>query len=284
VTFHREVEGPITAIALEKPPHVAALGRDAAWIHDAHGWRPEALPAAARPGPSVELAVFYGRDFRARVVGTRSREGEAESVYLRWLPGGFRAASSEIGRLGAPRGALHAVLGTEDPEIVCRPGDTCIVKRASGWTTIAAPADLRRVVLGGGVGWALAGPQLLRLGGEGWEAAGPRGTWEAGDALFATREAAWVIETARALVHAFDGARWRVTASPVERPRAIWGAGPNALWLVGDGGLAYFDGAAWRMAKEAPGPLAVVTGRGADDVWVGGARGLFRVERGRSGP
>ena len=38
VTFHREVEGPITAIALEKPPHVAALGNEAAWIHDAPRW------------------------------------------------------------------------------------------------------------------------------------------------------------------------------------------------------------------------------------------------------
>jgi hypothetical protein len=90
-----------------------------------------------------------------------------------------------------------------------------------------------------------------------------------------------VIETARGRVHFFDGAGWRVTASPVEGPRAIWGARADALWLVGDGGLACFDGAAWSRVTDAPGPLAVIAGRGADDVWVAGARGLFRVERGR---
>ena len=66
--------------------------------------------------------------------------------------------------------------------------------------------------------------------------------------------------------------------SPVTRPRAIWGARPDALWLAGEGGLACFDGKAWRQVPTAPAPLAAVAGRGADEVWVGGERGLYRVE------
>jgi len=275
VRFHREVEAKVISIALERPPHAAALGADAAWIHDARGWREGRLPASARRGPRPALSVFYGRDDRIRVVG--SRPGGA--VYLRWLPSGFSAAGKEIGKLADLKGALVAVLGTADPEIVCRPGDICIVKRRTGWTMMAAPADIARVTLGDGVGWAVAGRRLLRLG-AGWESAGAEGTWSAADALFATRDRAWIVETDGGRIHAFDGAAWSVAASPIDRPRALWGARPDALWLAGEGGLAFFDGRVWRRVADAPAPLAAVAGRSADDVWIGGDPGLFRIERG----
>jgi hypothetical protein len=257
-------------MALEHPPHAAALSVDAAWIHDARGWHAERLPPSARGS----LSVFYGRDDRIRVVG--SRPGGA--VYLRWLPAGFRAAGAEIGKLADLKGNLVAVLGTADPEIVCRPGDICYVKRRSGWTTIAAPADIVRVTLGDGVGWAVAGKRLLRLGAR-WEEAGPEGAWKSADGLFATRERAFVVDSAEGRIHTLEGGSWRVIPSPIDRPRALWGAREDALWLAGDGGLAFFDGRAWRRVEGAPAPLAAVSGRSADDVWIGGERGLFRVER-----
>jgi hypothetical protein len=38
----------------------------------ARGWRSELLPAAVRPGPSLDLSLFYGRDDRVRLIGTRA--------------------------------------------------------------------------------------------------------------------------------------------------------------------------------------------------------------------
>jgi hypothetical protein len=228
------------------------------------------------------MAVFYGRDDRVRVVGGRGRAGEGASpgIYLRWKPGGFRDAPYELGKLATMPRPLVSVLGNDDPEIVCQPGDTCLVKRRSGWRFLEAPADIGHVTLGEGEGFAIAGKQLLRLG-DHWEPVGPPGEWGVADALFATRDRAWVVETAAGRIHAFDGARWQAVPSVVERPHALWGARGDALWLVGDGGLGFFDGQGWRTVAEAPAPLAAVAGRGADEVWVGGEHGLFRIEPGR---
>jgi hypothetical protein len=278
VGFREEIDAPVFAIALEHPPLVAALSRDRLFVHDEKGWRSEALPRSVGPGPEQDLAIFYGRDDRIRVIGTRTDHGKAEGVYLRLLPAGFKIEKSEIGRLGDLRGAFVAVLGTADPEIVCRPGDVCLVKRRSGWTTIAAPVDIRRVVLGEGEGFAVAGKQLLHLEPKSFEPAGPVGSWQDADALFATRDRAWVVETGASRIHSYANGAWHVEPSPIRGPRALWGASPDALWLAGDGGLAFFDGQSWRLASSAPAPLSVVLGRSADDVWVGGEHGLFHVE------
>lgn len=278
VGFREEIDAPVLAIALEHPPLVAALSRDRLFVHDAKGWRSEALPRSIGPGPEQALAIFYGRDDRIRVIGTRTDHDKPEGVYLRLLPAGFKIERSEIGRLGDLRGAFVAVLGTADPEIVCRPGDVCLVKRRSGWTTIAAPADIHRVVLGEGEGWAVAGKQLLHLEAKSFEPVGPVGSWQTADALFATRDRAWVVETGASRIHAYANGAWHVEPSPIRGPRALWGASADALWLAGDGGLAFFDGQSWRPASSAPAPLSVVLGRSADDVWVGGEHGLFHVE------
>jgi hypothetical protein len=278
-TFHREVTDPVSAIALEIPPHAAALGASGVFLHDARGWRTEPLPGNARPGPTLDISLFYGRDNRVRLIGARAGKSGPEGVYLRWLPAGFKREKAEIGRLSDPRGALVAVLGTAEPEIVCRPGDVCLVKRRSGWGSVKAPDDIRRVVLGGGVGWAVAGQTLLRLGDDDWHAAGPPGSWKTADALFATREKAWIVETSAGLLHTFDGSAWQVTTAPLAHPHALWGATPDALWLVADEGLAFFDGSMWHPVPGAPAPLTTVDGRSADDVWVGGEGGLFRIER-----
>jgi len=274
VGFHRELEVAVTALVLERAPFAAAMTRDAVWMHEATGWHEEALPAGLRGMP---FALFYGRDDRVRLVRARSDDASAKGVYLRWKPGGFRAAPYELGKLAAMPRPLVSVLGNDDPEIVCQAADTCVVKRRTGWRFIAAPADIVQVTLSEGVGWAIAGAQLLRLS-EGWERVGPPGEWRAADAMFATRGRVWVVETAAGRVHAFDGAAWRMTESPLERPRALWGASRDALWLAGDGGLAFFDGHSWRRVEDAPSPLAAVAGRSADEVWVGGARGLYRIE------
>lgn len=273
VAFHRELEAAVTALAVERAPFAAAVTRDAVWMHEAQGWHEEALPASARGLP---FAVFYGRDDRVRLVRVRSGDASAPGVYLRWKPGGFRAAPYELGKLAALPRPLVSVLGNDDPEIVCQPGETCLVKRRTGWRFLESPPDLVQTTLGEGVGWAIAGTQLLRLG-DHWERVGPPGEWHTADALFATHDRAWVIETARDIVHTFDGTAWHAVPSPVAHPRALWGPRPDALWLAGEGGLALFDGKAWHRVAGAPAPLTAVAGRG-DEAWIGGERGLYRIE------
>lgn len=276
MTLRREVESPVTALALDAPPHAAALGEDAAYIHDARGWRTTRLPASVTKDRPERLAIFYGRDDRVRVVGTRRTDRGATSIYLRWKPEGFIPGGREVGRLSNGDGAIVAILGTRDPEIVCRPSALCIIKRRSGWTMIPAPADIDRVTLGDDVGWGVGGQTLYRLG-DRLSPLGKQGTWKRADDLFALRDRAYVVETEAARIHVSTGDDWQIMASPIPRPRALWGASAGALWLVGDG-LAFFDGTSWRVAPDARGPFTAVLGRGADDVWIGGAGGVFRVE------
>ncbi|APR87751.1 hypothetical protein A7982_13100 [Minicystis rosea] len=275
VTLQREIEAPVSALALDAPPHAAALGEDTAWIHDAHGWRSTKLPGSVIKDRPPRLDIFYGRDDRVRVVGTRVTARGPQSIYLRWKPQGFISGAREVGRLGNDDGALVAILGTKDPEIVCRPATLCIIKRRSGWTMIPAPADIEQVTLGDDVGWGVGGRTLYHLGAR-FEAAGNQGPWQHADALFALRDRAYVLETEAARVHVFDGKAWQTSPSPIAHPRALWGSSASALWLVGDG-LAFFDGASWRVATKARGPFKAVLGRNADDVWIGGASGVFRI-------
>ncbi len=279
VTFERELDAPVTAIALEKSPHAAALGRDEVWVHGASGWTSKPLPRAVRGRTRETLAIFFGRDYRVRVVGSEGDEPGHHGVYLRLLDAGFEAARTEIGRLGTLESELVAVLGTDDPEIVCRPGDICIVKSRKGWRTIAAPESLRLVALGGGAGFALGGRQLSKLDVE-WTAIGAPGSWAQADFLFAVEDTAWVVETAASRIHVLRGGAWRVEPSPIHHPIALWGSAHDTLWLVGEEGLSFFDGKSWKSASHAPKNLKTVLGRGADDVWVGGDSGLFRVRRG----
>lgn len=280
VTFHREIDAPSTALALEVPPHAAALAHDAAWIHDRVGWRREGFPAAILKGSAPKLGVFYGRDTRIRVVGTQERDGAVASVYLRARPH-LILANGEIGRFADLKGGLVAVLGDADPEILCRLGDQCVIKRRTGWTFVPIPPALDRVALGGDVGWAVGGQQAHKLAATKLDSTfhtfGPTGSWKHVDGLFALPDRPFVIETEPALVHVLESGRWRVFSSPVPRPRAMWGTAPDDLWIVGDG-LAHFDGVVWRVADDAPGPFEAVLGRNRGDVWLAGANGVFRVE------
>jgi hypothetical protein len=275
VELVREIEAPSAALALDVPPHAAALSQSAAWIHDARGWRSEALPASVVREPAPKLAIFYGRDHRVRVVGTHLEAGVLGSVYLRSKPNGLIDGGGEIGRFADNKGGLVAVLGDKDPEIVCRLGDACVVKRRSGWTFIPIVEGLERVVLGDDVGWALGGHTLHRLDGT-FHAVGAPGSWQHADDLFALRDRAFVVETEAGLVHAFDGTAWQAMPSPIPHPRAMWGASAKGLWLVGDG-IALHDGTSWRVAKGVSGPFVAVLGRGEGDVWIAGPSGVFRV-------
>lgn len=271
--LERVVEGPVVAFAVEKAPHWAALGEREAWVERGHGIERHALPDAATRAPAPDFSLFYGRDTRIRVVGNRGSAGT--SVYLRLLDQGFVTEKKELGRLGDLEGGLVAVLGTADPEIVCRPGDACLVKSVRGWDTVPAPAGIERVTLGEGVGWAIAGRGVLRLGKKGWDGAGS-GSFAHADGLFALHDAVWIVEHDTDRLHVVEAGAETVSRAPLRGPRCLWGTRRDDLWLVGDEGLAHFDGRRWIAATDVR-DLRVVGGRGPGEVWVGGLSGLYRV-------
>jgi hypothetical protein len=270
------LDEPVTEIALDKPPHVAALGKASVFARTNKGFQQQALPRGLLDAPGLQLKVFYGRDYRVRVVGTRSAASGTESVYLRSLPGGLKPAPAELGQLGnSHAGPLVAVLGTDDPEVVCRPGALCLIKRLSGWAKLSAPAEVTHAAISDGQGWIVAGKQILRADRD-WVPIPPAGTWNNPSGLFAVEAHLYVIEAGAKLLHVHASGAWQAFASPVGTPLSVWGATAKSLWLVGSDGVAHFDGGSFRPV-DAPSGLVRVLGRGNDQLWFAGSSGLYRA-------
>lgn len=271
--LERVLDTPCRALALDREPYVAALGDDAVTVFDKRGTHQEPLPEALR-GPGVEVGVFFGRDYRVRIAGTAHTPKGDEVRYYRSLPGGLKPALDELGPLGK-RGApgLIALLGTADPEIVCRPGESCLIKRVSGWAKASAPAGLTRVGLALGQGWGIAGTSLFRLGSD-WQAIAP-GPWQKADDAFLRGAEACVLEHDASRLHHFDGTAWHSSPAPVTGPRSAW-ASEDALWIAGDGGAATFEAGSFRKLQGVS-RVTQVLGRDAGDVWLCGSDGLFRA-------
>ncbi|HXK17080.1 MAG TPA: hypothetical protein VNG33_04735 [Polyangiaceae bacterium] len=278
--FERVQSKACRALALDQEPYVAALGDVSVTVTDKRGTHEEPLPEALR-GASVSVGVFFGRDYRVRIAGTAHTPQGDEVRYYRSLPGGLRPALDELGQLGK-RGApgLVALLGTADPEIVCRPGESCLIKRVSGWRKIAAPAGLSRVGLSLGSGWAIAGTTFFNLDKD-WAALGAKGPWREADDAFVRGAEACVVEHDQDRLHHFDGKAWQSSASPVKGPRSLWGD-DEVLWVAGDGGAALLgEGDTFQQAGGV-GHIAQVLGRPGGDVWLCGDQGVFRARRGSS--
>lgn len=272
--LERVLDTPCRALALDREPYVAALGNDAVTVLDKRGTHQEALPDALR-GAGVSVGVFFGRDYRVRVAGTARTPKGDEVRYYRSLPGGLKPALDELGPLGKRGGpGLVALLGTADPEIVCRPGESCLIKRVSGWAKASAPAGLSRVGLSLGQGWGIAGTSLFRLGKD-WQAISAPGPWQKADDAFLRGADACVLEHDTSRLHHFDGTAWHSSAAPIAGPRSVWG-NDEALWIAGDGGAATFDAGAFRKL-DGVGRVAQVLGRDPGDVWLCGSEGVFRA-------
>lgn len=272
--LQRVLDQPCRAIALDREPYVAALGNDAVTVFDKRGSHQEALPEALR-GTGADVGLFFGRDYRVRIAGTgRTPKGD-EVRYYRSLPGGIKPALDELGPLGKPGGpGLVALLGTADPEIVCRVGESCLIKRISGWAKASAPAGLTRVGLSLGTGWAIAGTSFYTLGKD-WQALPVPGPWRTANDAFVRGTDACVVEHDSSRLHHFDGKAWHSSSAPIAGPRSVWG-GEDSFWLGGDGGVAAFDDGVLRKLDGAL-HVAQVLGRSASDVWVCAAEGVFRA-------
>ena len=272
--LERVLTKPCRALALDREPYVAALGDEAVTVFDKRGQHEEPLPEALR-GPSVNVGVFFGRDYRVRVAGT-AHTPQGDSVrYYRSLPQGLRPALDELGPLGkGGEPGLVALLGTADPEVVCRPGQSCLIKRVSGWNKASAPAGLERVGLSPGGGWALAGGTLYRLQAD-WVAFPNPGPWQRASDAFLRGNEACVVERATSRLYHFDGEAWHTAPSPVAGPRSLWST-DGSFWVAGDGGAAWLEDGRF-LAVQGLREIAQVLGRSASDVWLCGAEGVFHA-------
>lgn len=272
--FERVLQTPCRALALDREPYVAALTDDAVIVTDQRGTHQEKLPDALR-GPGLDVGVFFGRDYRVRVAGSARTPRGDEVRYYRSLPGGLKPALDELGPLGQ-RGApgLIALLGTADPEIVCRVGQSCLIKSVHGWAKAPAPSGLERVGLSLGTGWAIAGNALYTLGKKAWSRVGAEAPWRKADDAFVRGSSACVVERDASRLHHFDGAAWHSSAAPLSGPRSVWG-NEEALWVAGDGGAASWQGESFRQV-DGVAHVAQVLGRSARDVWLCSSDGVYR--------
>lgn len=270
----RVLDQPCRALALDQEPYVAALGDDAVTVLDKRGQHEEQLPDALR-GAGVDVGVFFGRDYRVRLAGTAHTPQGDQVRYYRSLPGGLRPAPDELGPLGKPGGpGLVALLGTADPEIVCRPGQSCLIKSINGWAKASAPSGLTRVGLSLGTGWAIAGSSFYVLQKD-WQLLPGAGPWQKADHAFVRGDHACVVERATSRLHHWDSKAWHSSPSPVAGPRSLWGS-EDALWIAGDGGASVLEDGAFHAVGGVK-QVAQVLGRSPSDVWLCSADGVYRV-------
>ena len=281
VPFEQVLPVPVRSLALGEGGRVAALAEQP-WLFEGGRWQEVALPPSMRipASPDSEVRIYFGRDHRPRIMGWQ-RQGESKiQVYLRLHKGAWKRERGEIGRLiGAPAAPLFGVLGYEDPEVVCKPGDICLIKQRSGWSDFPAPAgELPTVIMSGGAVWAIDEGRLRRLGAKGWLEVAMPVPWSGRPTdLWSDGEVVWASE-AKGELHRWDGADWTTESAPLTGPRGLWGASARDLWLASDGGAAHYDGMSWRPVAGPRGPLAVVVGRDGE-LWLGGDSGLWRGKR-----
>jgi hypothetical protein len=269
--FSRVLDQPVHSIAFGKGASVAALGQEA-FVDRGKGF--EKLPKL--PRPSEHVSIYFGRDDQPRAMGYEDAGGEKKPVYLRFRGGAWQNGASEIAKLGSPSpGALFGVLGWDDPEVVCKERELCIIKRLTGWTMIPV-IDHADVVLCGKEAFAYAGKQAWKLAPKSFEPFSGEPSFQQADALWAREDGVvWVAEHATSSVHRHDGKIWKREPSPIAGPRSVWASGPSDLWLAGDGGLAHFDGKSWARVKGAPEKIVLVTGKSGGAPWLAASSGVF---------
>lgn len=245
-------------------------------LFDGGRWRDLPFGRLVAPDPASDhLEVYFGRDDRPRIMGYRERAGRLSQRYYRWK-GNWRDRAGEIGRLdGDPPAALFGVLGHADPEVVCKQGDICIIKRRTGWTMVPVPSQLHRVRIADGRAYAVAAGSALTLGtgDDAWAPLTPAVPWtETPSALAVVGTTVWV--AAGTSVYRGSAARWRSTPSIVGAARALWAGADDDVWVVGENGVGHHDGRGWRRLAEPVGPQSAVTGH-RGDVWVAGPNGVW---------
>jgi hypothetical protein len=225
------------------------------------------------------VEVFFGRDNQPRLMGSSSETGKEAAVYLRFRQGVFRPEPSELGPLAGRPGRLYGVLGFDDPEVVCRPNEHCLVKRTTGWGRVAAHRAPARVVLRGTHVFALHADHIERLGSDGWSALEPLRRFDRPFDVWPSPSGdLWVTDASPGGLHRLKGTEWQTLESPVSGPGAVFGRSDRAIYVVGADGAAEYDGTRFRCVKGVPGPLHLALSVG-DETWLAGASGVYRSVR-----
>jgi hypothetical protein len=274
--FSRVDATPVFSAAVGKPPKVAFLARGEALVFSGKGL--ERLPAPETRAPELSVEIYFGRDDQPRLMGHRPSGARAEPYYRRYKAGRFQPEPSELGPLAAPGGALYGVLGWDDPEVVCRPRQFCLVKRITGWGRAPAHDEPVRILLSGGTAWALHRDRIERLERDAWVNVVPERAFHEPLSLFADAPGSlFVVVASREEIVRLANGRWQTIKSPLRGPRAVWGSSATDVWLVGAGGAAHFDGKTWRTVPDIVGPLEQLV-PAAPDLWLAGEGGIYRGE------
>gem|GEM_PF-439868 len=278
------LDRPVASLALGRPGAAALVVDETAltpWWTDAAGvWREMPLPPALAwaPESSTSARIHYGRNNKPRILGTRVVEGAPAPLYLRYRGSAWVADREEVAELfKGPTSGLYGVLGWDDPEVVCKVGATCLIKRLSGWQRMDAVAEPSRVDVGIADAWAIWPDSVSVLDGLAWRTVSSGAELEQARGYWGDGRELWISDAAGAgLLWHRSESQWRTTPSPVGSPEQLWGRGPNDVWLAGQEGLAHYDGTSWVRVAGVEGPLSDVLGR-PGEVWAGGASGVWRV-------
>lgn len=273
---------PIRSIALGRAPYVAILSAQP-WMHDGTGWRELALPSAMTLAEGDDAAIFFGRDDKPRIMGAQRRDAAWGPVYYRWRHDGWERDRREIGRLAsAPLLGLYGVLGDADPEVVCKDGDVCIIKRRTGWKTIPAPKGRHRVWVMGGLAYMLLDDGMTRLDGDRW-APVPwflDGHGKESGFWVDPQGGMWVSVAEQNAIYRSSAGRFERMPSPVRAPSALWGTSAGDVWVAGHDGLGHYDGVTWQRVAGLEGSFEHLCGRqGVSEIWIGGRSGLWKASK-----
>jgi hypothetical protein len=270
----------VSSLALGKAGKAALISGDHAQLFDGTRWSRLEPALASNTGA---LAIFFGRDNEPRILGfSEQTPGEPRQVYFRCKQRRLQPAPDELGRLAARQGALYGVLGFDDPEVVCRAEQTCLVKRASGWASVPSHPKPVRTTLSAGTAFALHADRVEQLGAGGFVELEPRRAFRDPRAVWLEPGGViWVVDGAGELLVRKVAGEWREQPSPLSSVQGIWGSAANDIWLVGAGGAAHFDGQRWSCVQEVPGPLEFVSAS-ERDIWLAGQSGAWRAPRVRS--
>jgi hypothetical protein len=286
-SWTRSHEAPVISLGIGKrriavltPPPSAT-----AWLRDGDKWREIAFPEALRlpEGFDNRARMFFGRDDRPRLMGIYAApraDGTtaARAIYYRYK-GGWRKEPKEIGHLAKePAVPLFGILGHDDPEVVCKLGGQCIIKRLTGWTMVKAGTEPFWTELDPSDkgAWGVAPHQLVRITNDGWADHGGRAPYAQAGGVWGERKGTvWVSEPATGKLHAFDGKIWTSTASPVRAPRGLFGSSTDDVWVVGEDGAGHFDGKGWSRVEGPKGPLVEVRGAPDGSLWMAGGSGTW---------
>lgn len=274
LTFTTLRSGPVTQLATGRPPKLAVRSEERVLVFEDAQWH--ALPSIVAEAGELEVQLFFGRDNQPRLMGTLHDGAEIAAYYRRYKGGRWQPEPSELGRLGAPAGALYGVLGYADPEVVCRPREICLVKRLSGWSTVPAHPAPVPIVLADDTAFALHPADIERLTAEGWRSLEPARDWRAPSALWVSPSGAtWVTERGTHSLWILREGGWQREASAVRAPAAVWGSSDRAVWVAGENGAAFHDGARWLCVPGVNGALTYVMPLG-EALLLAGPAGLWR--------